>query len=747
MRSFFPSTFWTAWLRGPGDRESLVEVRRHTMKPPTLRVLGFSFVLVALACGDDDAPMTADGGTDGGTEPAVLAIFDPSSGPMAFGRMPYPDDLYLDESGHIALSEYPSEAGGSSAYLTSLRDGLATLDGFSGVGGIYIPFDGELDSSSLPQTSAETLQAESSVFLVDADPASATPFARLPAQVRWLPMEQMIVVRPVRPLAPGQPYAVVVTSRVLGASGRPVEPAPLFASLRDSETTPEDPTLAEAFVRYGPVLDNTMGVRSDVVAVSVFRVQTATAELETVREQVQDEIPDVRIDEVLTGEQLDERLGQPVTGEPGLGIEGGVLHTEIGWLIHGTISVPNFLNEDEGVHGRFERTDSGEIGAKRIDQAPFTLVLPLVLPIGSEAPPLVIFQHGVAGQRSELLGLANTLAAAGYASIAIDAPFHGLRARGDVLDEVNNFTGALEPDGFGDLGGVGVVLDFVGALETEGEYPAFHPIYFRDALRQSAADLHSLVRAIRAGDWGDLAVRAPELESVSLAESRLAFVGNSLGGIIGALFVATEPEIAAAVLCVTGGYLGELVQNSLSYNLQLLTLLPMLNLDASELDYENDEPLLRPGVALWQSLLDAGDAALYAGLMRERSTHLLMTMVRNDETVPNRSTELLARAFGLPIVGGEARYSELPMGDLPLRSNIEVGAESVTRGLYVYERGSHGSLLWREGTQRAMHPPDPPFMRMDPVPVSNPVDGMQSQIIALFESWRAGNAEIVLPTE
>lgn len=717
------------------------------MKPSCFRVLGYFFIFVAFGCGDDDLPMANDGGADVGEVPAIHAIFEPSEGRMAFGQLPYPDDLYLDESGHIELGELPSEADAPSAYLTSLRDSLSTLDGFSGVGGIYLPFDGDLDPASLPQTPVETLQASSGVFLLDADPASTTPFTRLPAEVRWLSAERMIVVRPVRPLAPGKPYAVVVTSEVRDTLGRAVEPASAFASIRDADVAPEDPTLAEAFARYTPVLDNAIIPRSEAVALSVFRVQSATSEMETVRSQVQDDVPEIRIDEVLGAEQLDERLGVPITSEPGLGVEGGVLHSDIGWLVNGTLSVPNFLSEQAGVHGRFERTDLGEIGAKRIDQAPFSLVLPLVLPRGSEAPPLVIFQHGVAGERSQLLGLANTLAAAGYASIAIDAPFHGLRARGEVLDAINNFTGAEEPDGFGDLGGVAVVLDFVGALETEGEYPAFHPIYFRDALRQSAADLYSLVRAIRAGDWREMGVQAPALEDVSLAESRLAFVGNSLGGIIGSLFVATEPEIAASALCVTGGYLSELVQDSVSFNLQLLTLLPMLNIDTTALDYLNDEPLLRPAVALYQSLLDAGDSALYAPLMRERSTHLLMTMVRNDETVPNRSTELLAQAMGVPIVGGEARYSELPMGELPLRSNIEVGGLNVTRGLYVYESGTHGSLLWRTGTQRAMQPPDPPFMTIDPVPVANPVEGMQGQLLAFFESWRAGGAEIGPPAE
>ena len=67
--------------------------------------------------------------------------------------------------------------------------------------------------------------------------------------------------------------------------------------------------------------------------------------------------------------------------------------------------------------------------------------------------PLVIVQHGLDGDRSDALAVANELAAAGYAVVAADAPFHG--SASDVGDRMNRFTGASEADGFGDGPGDG----------------------------------------------------------------------------------------------------------------------------------------------------------------------------------------------------------------------------------------------------------------------------------------------------
>ncbi|MEM6958976.1 MAG: hypothetical protein AAF645_25060, partial [Myxococcota bacterium] len=297
----------------------------------------------------------------------------------------------------------------------------------------------------------------------------------------------------------------------------------------------------------------------------------------------------------------------------------------------------------------------------------------------------------------------------------------------------------------GDLGGTGIALAFVGAFQTSGDLIPFHPAYFRDALRQSVADLHVLVRVLRSSDLAAIGERDARFAGLDLSTSELAFIGQSLGGIIGTMFTATEPEIGASVLAATGGPIDALVQNSSSFNAQLALLFPNFGV-SPEFDYETQPPLLFPGYALYQLVFDSGDAAAYGRLLREAPTDVFMLMLRNDETIANSSTETLARAIGVPITGGAAGFVDLPTAELPLRGNVMVDGEAYTRGVYVYETGSHGSIFFRGGTQSVMHPPLPPFVPLEmPVEFANPIDAIHGQVIAFFESWRAGSAEIVAP--
>lgn len=690
--------------------------------------------------------VAVDASPDAGPPAPVRSVFAPVADPMPFGVMPFPDDLYLDEGGHIALSEYPEENSGEepSTFMASLRDGLATLDGFGVVSPIYLPFDGELDAASLPSSPGETLAEDASVFLLDAESDSPNAYERLAADVFWLPTERMIAVRPLLPLRPGHHYAVGVTRAVRDPLGRAVEAATSFAEIRaavDENEAPADALLAEVYERYAPVLRAAGDSASSVVTMAVFRVQSAPDDLVQAREQVRAAAADVAIGEVYSGAALDGLLGMPESNLPGRDVEGGVAHDAIGWLIQGSIAVPNYMSELENVHGRFERDESGSLVVKRMDRAPFTLTVPASF---DESLPVVIFQHGVSDNRGGALGIANALASAGYATIAIDAPFHGLRSVSAEPDTRNVWTGEETPDGFGDIGGIRTVLTFVGATETRGEYPAFHPIYFRDALRQSAADLHALVHAIQAGDWSGLSAAEPALSGLSLADSELAFVGHSLGGIIGTLFTATEPEVGAALLSVTGGHIGRLVERSFSFSLQLAVILPQVGLEGRQMEDMLAESILSPGMGLYQMMLAAGDSASYAGLLRQSETHVLMHMVQHDETVPNSATEELALALDIPITGGAAQFTELREGTLPLQGNA--GSGRATRGLYLFELGSHGSLVNRRGEQTLVQPPIPPFEALETlVRFDTPIDDMLSQTIGFFDSWRMGAPVIAEP--
>ena len=654
--------------------------------------------------------------------------------------------MYLDSEGHVSLGSFPGEAGAFGDYQQSLLDTLLTLDGFGVVSPVFFPLDGDINADSLPEDAAASVGEDATAFIVDADPGSATAFARIPAQVQWLPERQMIALRPSdgHPLSPGGRYAAVLTRGVRSPDGRGLGPAPAFAEIRDARDAPNDPLQREIFDRYDSVLLSLEGdgiPRQSVAALAVFHVQTVGDDLVKAREQVWEaEVPPIVFDEIIKEDRIDARLGMPQEEIRGLDVEGGVAHAHIAFMIHGRYDAPNYLNARPKVHGVFERDEAGALRVKHIDEVHFTLFLPSTL----ENLRVVIFQHGLSVDRTQALPIADALCAAGYAVLAIDAPYHGMRATATPVDSRNNFTGAEMSDSFGDAHGAGIVIDYAGVTDVLGPLVGFHPFYMRDALRQSAADLGVGVRVIRDGDFAPLGSRDDRLQALSFSEEPLGFIGYSLGGIIGTAFLATEPEVGAAVLPVTGGSLAHLVPSSPwlseAYFGQLF---PLLGLRFNDVDYDALHPSFFPEIAVWQTLFDRGDSMSYAGALRRSNIHVLMQMAREDETLPNIATESLARAIELPIAGATPSYVELATDMLPLRNNIESDEGMLTRGLVVYEEADHSLGYLRTAVQTVERPVKPPFSQLEmPRSFANPIDESLSQVVHFFETWRSGTAEI-----
>lgn len=710
-----------------------------------------SLLLVAvLFAGCDSPPPLLDGSVP---SDSVSPRFELASAPMDFGAIPFPDDLYRDAEGRVALGALPSEAESIvDGYPDAIRRTLGELSGFSTVAPIFFHFPPHsLDPDSLPANPAASTREDSAIFLVDADPASSAPFRRrIPIRVHYDEEKGQLALRPAdgHPLVPGRRYAAVVTTSVLDAGGRPIAPDPRFEAIRDARSRPPEALEAAAYDHYAPVLASlaSNGVPSERVAgLAVFTVQRVMRDMRDARVLVHEMAPPVvHVDAMFeAGPELDELLGTPEPpGTLGLDAPGGVAHRNIGWLVHGRFTAPNLLSEHEGTHGRFTRDAEGRLVVKRTDEVPFTLTLPRGEPSSLR---VVIFQHGLGAERSEMLVVADALAASGWATIAIDIPFHGLRALGSGVDTRHRYGPGEGPDGFGDRRGTDVQLEYLGVLDHGGELPAFHPLYVRDVIRQSAVDLMTLVRVLREGDWSAL-TDLPEFESLRFSSEPFAFVGVSLGGIVGTVFVAAESEIGAAVLTVTGGDLSRLVENSAAFSDLFLTLLfPRLGLDGDALDPVSHPPSFHPELALFQTLLDAGDAISFAPMFAARPVDLLFQMAEHDELVPNRATEALVRATGAAIIEAAPVHTDLVRADAPLSGNIEVMARWLTRGLYRFAPATHGLLSSRMGEQRFAHPPEPPFTAIDPIPVANPIDPAVEQLVHFFESWRAGAAEIVAP--
>lgn len=722
------------------------------MRPLTfLRRPGALAPVLALAaltaCGDDDGTTPSP---DAGAEVGPRVRFELGADPMPFGAVPWPDDLYLGADGRIDVGELPSEES-SPDYFEALRTGLAELDGFGVVTPIYFELDAAIDPGTLPPSASASTSEEASAFVVDVDPASPTAYVPVPVDAFWSESDRRVALRPAdgHPLAPGRRYAAVLTTRVRDEAGRPIAPSPRFAAVRDATTRPADALEAEAWERYAPVLSSLSGnglPREQVAALAVFRVQSVGPGMDGARAAIYAAPPPVAalVEAIAAGPALDARLGTPSMDVPGLDVDGGVQHGSIGFMIHGTFEAPSFLSEQDDVHGVLELGADGRAVVKGTDVVPFTLFLPRG---DLSALRLVVYQHGLGADRSAALAIADALAGAGYGVIAIDAPWHGLRTPRPSADTINRFTGAEGADGFGDQSGGSVVADFAGIEDGLGPLGAFHPVYLRDALRQSASDLMAVVRLVREGDW--TAVRAADagLATLAFSAEKLAFTGVSLGGVIGTIFVGSEPEIGAAVLVVTGGSIVKLVSWSAPFHRGYFPLLlPILGVDEGAIDWDRYPAEVYPQLAIWQMLLDRGDPVAHAHRVRASRAHVLMLMARHDETLHNFATESLARAIGVTMVGGAPMWTDVETGAVPLRGNVATDGSMLTRGLFVHEVGTHQMISHRTDVVELAHPIRPPFEDVPPVEIANPVDAAQAQVLHFLESWRSGGVpELTAP--
>ncbi len=315
--------------------------------------------------------------------------------------------------------------------------------------------------------------------------------------------------------------------------------------------------------------------------------------------------------------------------------------------------------------------------------------------------PVVIFQHGITRNRLDMLAVAPALAQAGFVTVAIDLPLHGVapaaiaanplyknqaftgspvaglitNERTFDVDFVNNTTNAPGPDGIADGSGT----HFINLASV---------ITSRDNLRQGAADIIVLAKSLANLDIDG--------GGADINMSKVRFVSQSLGSIVGtvALGIDKAQTIGAASLSVGGGGIPKLLDASKSYG-------PVIagGLAASGVLENTDsyETFMR----FAQTLADSGDPINYAKSAKD--THVIhLTEVLNDLVVPNKAlagaasatqdfvgisgllsgTDALARVMGF----AAADKKELDMATLAKSNSF--GSTWVQ-----FNQGSHGSLL------------------------------------------------------
>jgi hypothetical protein len=290
--------------------------------------------------------------------------------------------------------------------------------------------------------------------------------------------------------------------------------------------------------------------------------------------------------------------------------------------------------------------------------------------------PVVIYQHGITRNRTDMFAIAATLAGQGFATIAIDAPLHGVtdktspfyvgntpfaalgaHERTFDLDVANNATGAPGPDGTIDSSG-SYFINLKSLLTS------------RDNLREASADLMTLTRAI---PGMSLDGATPAFDG-----SRIEFVGQSLGSIIGTAFLAIEPHVTVGVLNVPGGGVAGLLAASPTFG-------PVINAGLAQAGLTPGTPDYDSFLGAAQTVVDSGDSINFAFATAGKA--ILAQEVVGDDThpadqvIPNSSASA-------PLSGTEPLIAALGLSTLSQTTQ----AASI-RGVVRFTQGVHGSLL------------------------------------------------------
>lgn len=260
--------------------------------------------------------------------------------------------------------------------------------------------------------------------------------------------------------------------------------------------------------------------------------------------------------------------------------------------------------------------------------------------------PVVLFGHGLRGDRTQMLAMADSAAAAGYVAIGIDAPLHGLRPEDDSplyigntpwageanertfnVDYINNATGAPGPDGITDPTGVHMI-NLANLLAT------------RDNARQVSADFSILTVTIPSISYdGD---NLPDLDG-----STIQFAAISGGAVVLQPFVAVEPMVNNAFLSVPMGGIARGLEASPAYGPEIRAgLEAAAGIKPGSADYEQF-------FLVWQTTFDSADPINWAGEL-SRHNNVVLHEVMGDQVNPNyvptaplSGTEPLIAALGL----------------------------------------------------------------------------------------------------
>ncbi|MGB5276722.1 MAG: hypothetical protein WBP02_06075 [Gammaproteobacteria bacterium] len=551
-----------------------------------------------------------------------------------------------------------------------------------------------------------------------------------------------LVIAPLEPLKPStstsmSSYAVLITDDLKGTDGKPVAISTSYLLTRGSE--PIADLAATAPYTADDIFVNVLKPEADATQDEIDQAYSDAATLELLRSRVvnpseailvandADTIvsSDVILHWTFTVQSVDDVLNATRTQVRGITAVSGFADPPTGPVDSplgaasikvGVLQVPYYLtasdtsvspsNDPTALTSFWQGPGPSYLSYLAANLTPVetsTQTLPVVVSIpktaggacGGTVPvegwPVVIFQHGITRNRADMLAVADSLALACMAVVAIDMPMHGITGNETGLtaafknpavnggertfdldlvtqDTDGNITAQL-PDGVIDTSGI----HYINLTNLQNT---------RDNVRQGVSDLFMLVHAIESGVVSD--------GINTMNASRIYFLGHSLGAIVGTTFTAVERNVRDAAFAFGGSSLPKILDGSATFGPPITAGLAANGIDKGTPDYESF-------IGAAQTVVDSGDPVNHA-FDAANGRGILFFEIVGDGTADNPSDLVVPNTVpdsndtsgtvAAPLAGTEP---QLKLMGLTQQNSSTSGTN--LRVVTKYIAGAHASLL------------------------------------------------------
>ncbi|WOE70236.1 hypothetical protein RZR97_01380 [Hydrogenimonas thermophila] len=573
------------------------------------------------------------------------------------GNIPYPNDILFaptetepaDGTVNIPFDPDSSDAGVKSA--------LNTLDGFSTTAPITVSVSSDINSSTLPgnihlyKVAATDSNATSPIPMVE----TITSELQFGQDYVATYSNGKIAILPLKPLESHSHYMVVMTNGIKNNVGESIAPdyttsllinnTPLFdnegnpAIILDSDPETNIATLKilaglqQLTQQMLAVANKDEGISaSDVISIWSFTTQTIG--------DVAQAFADQNYSQAVLGLQDTNLTSKDILMAAGYDVNESM--AGIAKVYAGTLSnlpyylgIPTETDPTAPLYKSFEFEDGNNL-----PKVVSNVTIPVLATVPNSASgctepddgwPVVIFQHGITQNRTNLLSISESFANICYAAVAIDLPLHGIDDNTSKLymsniertfdvdyvtqdSECNTI--AAQPDGKPDCSGTHYIN--LKSLLTA-----------RDNMRQSTSDFIALKNALGTAD------------KVNFDASQVSFVGHSLGAMAPFGFL-THRKLDTVVLANPGGGIAELLNNSPRFG-------PIIEAGLAAEGITKGSPEYDSFMLATQTIIDDADPINYAE-MTAANQKMLSFEVINDQVIPN-SVETAPLSGTEPLLG------------------------------------------------------------------------------------------------